>query len=254
MERAFSVALPLILAVSSCARIDHPTNAQLAQELAERSKNGLALAQLSEATNTLKIHFFDGHDEKVPLEVNGELKVATQGRMAVLDLDPTIRHKTAEAALRGDGALVLELFARLGGNIVLLSNTGKIERRSVVSVNAFEIAVSRDGQRLAFMGVPKGVTEKELGLYVGDFDSMSLLRVLAFGPDDPRRQPLGAVGRATLDWSPTGKKLLFSYRGKITIFDTEGSSSQKIADGGSARWSPSGDQISFVVLDTRQCY
>ena len=246
MKRTFLAALTLTLAASSCAQIDHPTNTQLAQELADRSKNGLALAQLTEATNTLEVHYFDGRVEKVPLEINGELRMATQGRMAVLDLDPTIRQKMAEAALRGDGTLFLELFARLGGNIVLLSNAGKVERRSAVSVNASLIAVSHDGERLAFIGVPQGISEKEFGVYVGDFDRKRLVRVFAFGSDDPRRQPLGAVGRPTLDWSPTGKKLLFSYRGTITTFDVDSGSSQKIANGGSARWSPSGDQISFV--------
>jgi WD40 repeat protein len=245
MKRTFLAALTLTLAASSCAQIDHPTNTQLAQELADRSKNGVALAKFSEADNTLEVRSFDGHVEKVPLEINGELRMATHGRMAVLDLDPTIRHKMAEAALRGDRALYLELFARLSGNIVLLSNTGKIERRSAVRVNASVMAVSRDGEKLAFIGVPQGISETEFGVYVGDFDSKRLVRVFAFGSDDPR-QPLGAAGRATLDWAPTGKKLLFSYRGKITTFDVDGGSSLKIADGGSARWSPSGDQISFV--------
>ena len=246
MKRTLLVALAWMLAVSSCgAQADHPINAQLGQELAERSKVGLALARYSRATNTLEVHFFDGRNERVPLEIDGELEVATQGRIAVLDLDPTIRLKMRDAALHGNGALYLEEFARLGGNIVLLSNTGKIERRSAVSVNASLIAVSRDGQRLAFVGVPTGVSEKEYGVYVGGFNRPSLSRVFAFGSDDPRQQD-DVFARATLDWSPTSKKLLFSYRGTITTFDTDAGTSQKTADGGLARWSPSGSRISFV--------
>ena len=171
--------------------------------------------------------------------------MVTQGRIAVVDLDPTLRGKLANAALRGNRDEILQEFARLGGEIVLLSNTGKIERRSAIRVNASVIAVSHDGQRLAFVGVQKGVSEKELGVYVGDFDSARLTRVLAFGSDNPRKQQ-GALVGATLDWSPLGKKLLFSYRGTITTFDIDAGSSQKIANGGSARWSPSGGQISFV--------
>ena len=247
MKRTFLVALTLMLVVSSCgAQFDHPTSAQLAQELAQRSKNGLALARFSEATNALEIHYFDGRNEKVPLEINGEIRVATQGGIAVLDLDPTIRLKMRDAALRGDGAAVLEEFARLGGNIVLLSNSGKLERRSAVRVDTFVIAVSRDRQRLAFIGVPQGMSAKESGVYVGDFDSTRLNRVFAFGSDDPRQQQLDGLARPTLDWSPTSKKLLFSYRGTITTFDVDSGSSQKITSGGSAQWSPSGDQISFV--------
>ena len=77
-----------MLLVSSCAaQIDHPINAQLAQELAERSKSGLALARFSEADNTLEVRFFDGDVEKVPLEINGELKVGTQGKIAVREVN-----------------------------------------------------------------------------------------------------------------------------------------------------------------------
>ena len=234
-----------MLAGSSCAQIDHPTNAQLAQELAEKSKAGLALARFSEATNTLEVSFFDGRKETVPLDINGELKVGTQGRIAVLDLDPTIRNKMFEAALHGDAALVQQLFPHLGGNIVLLSTSGTIERRSIASVDAFVIAISRDGERLAFIGVPQGISNKEFGVYIGDFHSERLVRVFGFGSDDPRKQQ-GALVQPTLDWAPVGNKLLFSYRGKITTFDIDVGSSPKIADGGSARWSPSGDQISFV--------
>ena len=187
----------------------------------------------------------------MPLEINGELRVATHGGIAVLDLDPTIRQKMANAALHGNGALVLELFARLGGNIVLLSRTGKIERRSAVRVDAFEIAVSRDGRRLAFIGVPQGGYQKELGVYIGDFDSSRLSRVFAFDSDDPRQHYHDPLVRPIIDWSPTGKKLLFSYRGKITAFDVDSCSSEKVADGGSAQWSPSGDQISFVGAQSK---
>jgi hypothetical protein len=90
------------------------------------------------------------------------------------------------------------------------------------------------------------VATKELGVYIGDFDSSRLSRVFAFDSDDPRQHYHDPLVRPIIDWSPTGKKLLFSYRGKITAFDVDSGSSEKVADGGSAQWSPSGDQISFV--------
>ena len=182
-------------ALSSCrAQADHRINQDLAKELAERSKSGLALARFSKETKVLEVHFFDGRTENLPLEVDGELKESTQGGIAILDLDPSIRLNMTEAALRGDSQAYLEEFAKLGANIVLLSSTGNVVRRSAISVDASVVAVSKDGQRLAFVGVPKGVPETEFGVYLGDFTDLSTTRIFAFGSDDPRKQQ-DAVGK-----------------------------------------------------------
>src|SRR5258705_12432570 len=89
------------LALSSCGpEYLHPISTSLGRELAEKSKSGLGLARFSTAGNMIDLHFFDGRNEKVPLEIDGELKVVTQGRIAVVVLDPTRRRTLANATLR----------------------------------------------------------------------------------------------------------------------------------------------------------
>jgi len=250
MRRFIQIACLFGFGLCSCGpQFDHRIDQQLGLELANRSKSGLGLARFNREQNVLDVHLLDGRDEKVPLEVDGEPKVITHGRIAIVDQDPHIRDKIQEAALQRNSELIRELFSNLGGNIVLLSNTGKIERRSAMSVNAITIAVSPDGQRIAYVGVPKGISEAELGLYIGDFDSPDVKRIFSFDSDDPRLNGSGSGSmKSTLDWSPDAATLLFSQDGTITVFDANTGLSRKIAAGGSARWSPSGEQISFVAL------
>ncbi len=246
MKMPVSIALLSQLTFSSCgAQSDHRVSQELGNELSERSKGGLALARFSESNHTLDLHFFDGRNEKLPLEISGDLKVLATGRIAVIDMDSTLRQRILNAAQNGNGALLMEEFERFGGDVVLISNSGRVERRSALSVNASVLAVSRDAKQFAFVGVPRGLSESEIGIYIADFESVHSRRLLAFGTDDPRKQH-GARTRAELDWSPQGTSLLFSYRGAITELDVASGLARKIAAGGSARWSPSGDQISFV--------
>src|SRR5690242_7498218 len=109
------IALLSASTLSFCAaQSSHKITPELGDDL--KNNRGLALARFSEHEAMVELRFFDGRREKVPLEINGEIKVISQGKIVVVDLDPDFRRKLADAALRGNRTVILELFARLGGN------------------------------------------------------------------------------------------------------------------------------------------
>jgi Tol biopolymer transport system component len=51
----------------------------------------------------------------------------------------------------------------------------------------------------------------------------------------------------SVDWSPDGESVLFSYEGAVLLVDAQTGQTRKIADGGAALWSPTGEWISYVT-------
>jgi len=138
-----------------------------------------------------------------------------------------------------------EKWLQLGGPVVLLTADGSLIARSLVEVNisAELLAASPDGLSFAFIGRPKDAFVQK-GVYVSAFVDRQARRLMDFADStDPNAQD-----RWSLDWSPDGRNLLLSENGRILLVDVSNGDSKEIARGGSARWSPTGDWISYSNL------
>jgi WD40 repeat protein len=205
------------------------TNFGLQRELEERSKQDLAVAAIY--YDTISVRFFDGRKTEVKVaccKVSGAGVIA-RNRIVLVDLP--VDHPRAA------------MLGFFGGPVVVMDTHGAIVQRSDLEVDAHAVSLSPDEKTIAFVGAPRGPLG-DLGVFVAGFHGLTARKVkdlpVQTGPPLP-----------DLDWSPDGQNLLLSNLGAIEILNVETGQSQKVADGRDARWSPSGDWISYVNPQSR---
>ena len=110
------------------------------------------------------------------------------------------------------------------------------------------LAPSPDGQRIAFIGRHYG----RLKLYAIALHDANLLEVADTGIEKPYKAigySLTEFESGSVDWSPNGRQLLFTFRNSLYVVDEDGSDLRYIGEGVYAAWSPNGSRIASVVFD-----
>jgi WD40 repeat protein len=131
-----------------------------------------------------------------------------------------------------------------GGPVVLMDEDGKILERSVVSIHVFDfLSLAPDEMSFAFLGAHLDRPQDGVGVFVAGFRGEEVRKLAAVQTVSYEVQ-----WRSSLDWSTDGRSLLFSGAEGIQVINVRTGESQKIADGGFARWSPSGEWITYTTL------
>lgn len=211
---------PALFAMScGCTWLDHIPNSSVLQDVSSHGYVAVVLYP-----NELKV--FDGSRHAVRLECCGIVGgwTITHNRIAMVDLtsEPTLMDRLKNPALKP------------GGPVVLMNEKGEIVNRSEVKVVGDHLAISPDDSSFA-------ITYSGSDVLVAGFKGTTVRHLIPYRI--PRAE---ATGLASVDWSPDGTSLLVSGDGGIEIVDVRTGTSRKITDGGQARWSPSGDFISYV--------
>lgn len=210
--------------------LDHSTDSRLRQELVNRSKQGLALVRSLDGS-TIELLFFDGHKETRSIE--GELfrgsRVMGNWIVAV-----GLTGSLADSQMAYPSA----------GPVVLRDVQGAGVARSVLRIRSNQVIVSPDGLNFAFIGVPENFPDTEDGLYVGNFQDEEFTELQRWGLS-PEHEVSPAM-RADLDWSPDGKEMVLSRRGRIMVFTLASGKRRLVGMGGRARWAPTGHTISYL--------
>jgi hypothetical protein len=137
--------------------------------------------------------------------------------------------------------------SQYGGPVTEIDIHGAAVARSLVYYRPAAVSLAPDGERFAIMSPPIDPPDLAGGLYLGGFHERTARRLLSVKYAD-RYDSFAKV--PTVDWSPRSDRLLFSHLGSISEVRVDTGSSRKLADGGAAMWSPSGDWISFVTPDS----
>jgi len=233
VARSISILLTVLcLSTCACTWLSHLTNFGLQRELEERSKQGLAAAALY--YDTIGVRFFDGRkiEVKVACCKVSETGVIARNRIVLVDAP----EDTLRAVASGF----------YGGPVVVMDMHGAVVERSELEVHADVVSLSPDEKTFAFVGAPRGGPFNDWGVFVAGFHGLTARKA--------QNAPVPAPGHPTasaLDWSPDGRNLLLSSLGDIEILNVDTGQSQKIADGSYARWSPSGDWVSYVTTQWR---
>ena len=130
------------------------------------------------------------------------------------------------------------------GSVVLSGLDGSEERRSEILIKATSISLSPDRSRFAFIGTWLGDRSPRAKLALSKFAGNEVEMLAVASLSEPGA-PFGARA-ADVDWSPDGRTLLFSDGGKIFTIDVQSREQRFITEGGRARWSPSGAQVSLL--------
>lgn len=232
---------PLILILcavtSACTWLDHATGSGIEQDL---STKGWAVARVSYADQgrQLDLRFFDGHTKAVsmPCCTRAEREAVTRDRIMLVDLTsaPDASSPTFGRDLRRSG---------FGGPVVVMDKKGTVIERSEISVHADLLSLSPDERSFAYVGVRLVHPPEVPGVYLAQFRGQEARMLLATEVPTQNR----TVVRTSLDWSPDGRNLLFASVEGIRVIDAQNGALQKVADGGGARWSPSGEWITYIT-------
>jgi Tol biopolymer transport system component len=106
-------------------------------------------------------------------------------------------------------------------------------------------AWSPDGERLAFTATDA----PDVGAHIVPY----LAYVANYNTDEPRVNVLSRAQARGADWSPDGRKILFTFNGTVRVLDVRKQRTAFLHDGSDADWSPDGRRIAFVGRD-RQMY
>jgi hypothetical protein len=237
--RHLLLSLDLILCsvLCACTSFDHRASSDVENELS-RKDWAIARVRYAEQGRDLVLQFFDGRTEavSVPCCARAEHEMVTRDRIMLVDLTtaPDPSSPTFERDLRRSG---------FGGPVVVMDKKGTVIERSEISVHAGLLALSPDEKSFAYLGVRLAHPRDVPGVYVAQFRGQEGQRLLTTDalPQD------GALVRTSLDWSPDGRKLLFASVEGIRLIDVQTGAVQKVADGGAARWSPSGEWITYLT-------
>jgi len=235
----WSALLPVLCALGSCA--EHPTNASLQRELLDKSKEGLVLATFAAPSETaLEVDDFAGRRQMLPINCCTLTNGRTISRNHIVLVDMTSAPKLD--ALRDPVGFVAGLPA-YGGPVVALDTNGVVVARSIARFSPVVVSLSPDLEHFALMGLPLGHPNWPRGVNIGAFHEKEPRSLLPFKVAEHYERP---EFTPVLDWSPDGKTVLFSHQGSVFVVDAAAGESKKIADGGGATWSPSGDWIAYI--------
>jgi hypothetical protein len=228
--------------ITSCAQtwLDHPTNVQMEQELVERSKDGLALSEFTRDGLMLNLRFFDGRAMAISFECcasayRGSLR---RNRLVTVDTNSAAAPDDPTNSDGGDEHLV--------GQVVVVDVHGKVLARSELRIDATVPSLSPDEGSFAYVGsLPGQPLLSTYGVYVAGFHDRTPRKLMAV-PFSIPPEAYSPFTYVTVDWSPAGESLLLSFRRGVWILNVKTGEARKVADGGLARWSPSGEWISYV--------
>jgi len=130
------------------------------------------------------------------------------------------------------------------GTIVELDLHGTLIARSASRFVPTWVSLSHNGEKFAILGKRIGDSDWIPNIYVGEFNGSEARRVR--GVDLGQRY----MGQPSLDWSPDGATLLLSHLGSLSLVDVETGHLKDIGSGGSGRWSPKGDWISYLTTQS----
>lgn len=233
--------LPVLCALSSCAWPDHPTSRSLQRELAEESKQGLALATFSPARSALQIDYFNGQTHSLQPTCCPYTHGRTISRNRIVMVDMTVAPKLDP--LRDPAGFVARLPA-YGGPVVAMDTRGVVIARSMALFRPTIVSLSPDLEHFVLMGVNidgPGPPSVIIGAFHEKKPRTLLPVQVAEHYERPEMQP-------ALDWSPDGKTVLFSHQRTVSLIDQGTGTSRKVADGAAAVWSPSGNWIAYISV------
>ena len=239
----FPLLAALCISQCACTWMDHLSNDSLRRELIEQSSGGLALARIPWDGKAFDVRFFDGRTANVDLACCDRFEAQTIARNRVVLVDLTPAPILDFTKLVSDPNAWSAAAIAQGGPVVVMDEQGRVLERSEVNIHASILSLSPDEKTIAFVGARRG--DENWGLFLAGFRGQAIQRLL------PATSPLldyGVRRVAGLEWSPDGRSLLYAGAEGIQLLNTQTRESQKIADGGVAQWSPSGDWISYITL------
>ncbi|HWZ31130.1 MAG TPA: hypothetical protein VNX18_07350 [Bryobacteraceae bacterium] len=144
-----------------------------------------------------------------------------------------------------DTEAYLAALATYCGQIVELDMNASVRARSEVCVDASAIALSPNGESIAFSGMPRGANLEARGLYLAKFHGASVQKSL----DLPlaSRYDLNTTTREFLDWMADGENLLLSRGGRVLVIDSKTGGFREILNAGAAQASPMGTWITYLT-------
>src|SRR4051794_19409174 len=118
-----------LIGVWSCSIpwLDHAPNRELAQELLERSRQGLSLAACTTSGLEIKLRFFDGNERAVKVGCCRAIQFCTIANNQIIVVDQT---REIERNTSPDRQDMTDGLGRHPGQLVLLSDRGKETARS----------------------------------------------------------------------------------------------------------------------------
>jgi hypothetical protein len=146
--------------------------------------------------------------------------------------------------LRNPSAFAADL-GRYNGPVIEMDARGTVIARSVARFRPAPVSLAPDGEHFAILAPPVGDIAGPGGLYIGAFHQGGGRNLARVGSED-RYETFARV--PSIDWSPRGDSVLFSDLGTISLVDIRTGLLKRLAEGGAATWSPSGDWISYVTL------
>ena len=246
MQTTLSPLLLIVLLYDACSlsSCNHPTSAATKRDLVEVFGQRIALSQIyaspiGGSQPALRLRFFDGRQETRSISCCSRPMSATvsQNRLVFVDTDLQ--------TTKGLGEMISKTTE--GGQVVSLDLDGKIVARSKVSISSNLVALSPDGKRFAFGGVPGGFPQQDSGVYIGTFESSECRRIFSIGYRPIDRDRTGLNRESSLQWASDGRRVLFSYRGKVVLIDADTGKTQSLIDGGGARLSPDGNRLAYIT-------
>jgi hypothetical protein len=215
--------------------MDHLSNGNLQRELAQQSREGLAIARIPWDGKALDVRFFEGSSAAIDLACCARFEAQTIARNRIVMVDLTSAPVIDLTKLVSDPDRVGAALLNQGGPVVVMDEQGKIVERSEVNIHAWFISLSPDEDSRLRGG-------NELALFVAGFRDQEVRKLMPATP----LMDYSVRRRVALEWSPDGRSLLYSAHEGILLLDPQTGKSEKIADGGFAEWSPSGDHITYV--------
>ena len=228
----FALVVLALLQATSCQKSG---DAAFERELIEKSNHGLALATVWNQDDTgLNIRFFDGREEKRPIEccMRSSVRISF-GRITAIEWsDPIFTAKGLP-----------------GGHVIVMDLKGKTIVKSRLKVSASLVSLSPDHKRFAFLGSPVDpeFTRASYGLQITEMDAATSRPLRApevRSESDVHKPP------QSLDWSPDGNLVLFSDGVEVLAIDVRTGPSRTIAKGHNARPSSAGNEIVYMTAQS----
>jgi hypothetical protein len=231
--------LVLFLAAALSIALPQSANIELAEELRQRGlAEGLALAST----------IAGNHWEIVPL--SGEPRTIDNPR----GLSGAWFDGSGRTVAWNIGSWPGEAFAECPSPVIVEASDGtQLWQLPGNVINSAAIAVSADGQRVAFDGTFKPIGTGFLnttrnqqrwvtGLQLADraTNSVSLILPLKDSFDGTTPEHIGWIS-----WSPDGNRFVYEFRDEIYVYDVLQKTKTALATGSNPVWSPDGKWIGF---------